>query len=83
MEGRNTHYHWHNLQRRYFLEMAKSVNYSTDTAAIILEEMLWRVESVIDLVSKTIPKEFPKSISQPIFDGIWQAKQKLEKSEII
>ena len=30
LKGKNTHYHWHTMQRRYFLETAKSVNYSIE-----------------------------------------------------
>ena len=78
LKGKNTHYHWYNIQRRYFLETAKAVNYSTRNADNILDEMLEQVDSVIDKVSDKLPKRFPNNISQPIFDGLQLARKKLK-----
>ena len=64
------HYHWHNIQRRHFLETAKKVNYSPERAEAILDEMLAQVDSVIEIVSAKLPKGFPTNISQPIFAGL-------------
>jgi serine/threonine-protein kinase HipA len=77
LKGKNTHYHWYNMQRRYFLETAKAINYSVETAKIILDEMLEQADSVIDKVTAELPKGFPSNISQPIFDGLRLARKKL------
>jgi len=77
LKGKNTHYHWYNMQRRYFLETAKAVNYSVERAEAILDDMLQRVDSVIDQVSAKLPKKFPSQISQPTFDGMRLVKRKL------
>ncbi len=79
LEGKNTHYHWHHLQRRYFLETANQVNYPVETAESILDDMLQKVDSVIATVSTKLPASFPRHISQPIFDGIKSAALKLTK----
>lgn len=78
LEGNNTHYHWHNIQRRHFIETAKAVNYSPEKADAILDEMLHKVDSVIEQVSMKLPKKFSTNISQPIFEGMRLMKLKLE-----
>lgn len=78
LKGKNIHYHWYNMQRRYFLETAKAINYSVETAEIILDEMLEQTDSVIDKVTVELPKGFPSNISQPIFDGLQLARKKLK-----
>lgn len=77
LKGKNIHYHWHTMQRRHFLETAKAVNYSPDRAEDHLDEMLEKTDSVIQEVTKLLPAEFPKHISDPIFEGLTKAKQKL------
>lgn len=77
LRGKNNHYHWYAMQRRYFVQTAHSANYSEERAEQILNEMLQQVDSVIDTVSTKIPKEFPDKISQPIFEGMLLAKKKL------
>jgi len=79
LQGKNIHYHWHNIQRRHFLETAKAVNYSPERAETILDDMLQQVDSVIEQVSEKLPKKFPSNISQPLFDGMREMKKKLEK----
>lgn len=78
LKGKNTHYHWYNMQRRYFLETAIAVNYPVVTAEIILDEMLEQVDIVIDNVAARLPKGFPGNISQPVFDGLRLARKKLK-----
>ncbi|WP_392536866.1 type II toxin-antitoxin system HipA family toxin [Legionella sp. 227] len=77
LKGKNNHYHWHTLQRRHFLDTSKDANYSSDRAEMILNDMLEKTDSVIQEVSKKLPAEFPNHISEPIFDGLHKAKQKL------
>lgn len=77
LKGKNSHYHWHLLQRRHFLETAKDANFSAERAEIILNEMLEKTDSVIEEVSKNLPLQFPTHISEPIFEGLYKTKQKL------
>jgi serine/threonine-protein kinase HipA len=77
LRGKNNHYHWNDMQRRYFLDTAKDANYSVERAEQILDEMLKKVETVITQVSNKLPDKFPEKISQPIFEGMALAKSKL------
>lgn len=78
LKGKNNHYHWHNIQRRHFIEAAKNSNYSVERSEIILEEMLGKVDSVIERTSSKLPVKFPAFISKSIFDGMRLMKKKLE-----
>lgn len=77
LQGKNIHYHWHNIQRRHFLETAKAINYSPEKAETILEDMLQQIDFVIEKVAASLPHQFPHNISQPIFTGLILMKQKL------
>ena len=77
LKGENNHYHWHRVQRRYFMGGAKDANYSVERAEAILDEMLMKVDKVISQVSSVLPKTFPKIISQSIFDGMQDIKKRL------
>lgn len=82
LKGKNNHYHWYSMQRRHFLETAKAVNYSPERAEAILNEMLEKTESVINEVAAKVPQGFPNTISQPIFEGINLAMQKLKNGVV-
>lgn len=77
LKGKNNHYHWDKLLRRYFSETAKSANYSVERAESIVEEMLGKVELVIEQVSDILPKSFPRQIAKSIFDGMLFVKKNL------
>ncbi|MCR9191638.1 MAG: type II toxin-antitoxin system HipA family toxin [Gammaproteobacteria bacterium] len=77
LQGKNNHYHWYQLQRRYFLQTAKAAHYPVEDAEKILDDMLNQVDTVIHDVNKRLPNDFPAHISQPIFDGMRSVKQKL------
>jgi len=79
LRGKNNHYHWIEMQHRYFLETAKSVNYPVEKAEQIINEILEKVDVVIKKVSNAIPKSFPSKIYDPIFEGMQTAKRMLIK----
>ncbi len=79
LKGENNHYHWHNIHRRYFISAAKDANFSTKLAEDILDDMLAKVDHVIEEVTEQLPDTFPKQISQSIFDGMKLMKNRLEK----
>ena len=80
LEAKNKHYHWDGVQYRHFLQTAENANYSVEKAQSALDDMLSKVDSVIQNVSKQLPKGFPERISQPIFTGMLQFSKKLKKS---
>ncbi len=69
--------YWHDIKREHFLETAKKMQYSTDRAEAILDDMLSRVDTVITQVSSSLPPHFPQGVSDPIFKGMQFVKQKL------
>lgn len=79
LKGQNNHYHWHGIQRRHFLSMAKAANYSVEKAEQILDEMLQKIDLVIEQVSAKLPANFPDRISKPIFDGMRKMQRKLSE----
>jgi serine/threonine-protein kinase HipA len=79
LKGKNTHYFWHNIQRRHFLEMARNSRYSVERGEWIMNGMLQKVNLVIEQVADSLPKSFPNKIAQPIFAGMKAMKRKLER----
>lgn len=79
LTSKNKHYHWYNVQRRFFLTTAKAANYSIKKAEQLLDEMLEAVDYVIVEVSTRLPKKFPTSIAEAIFEGMRLTKRKLLK----
>ena len=53
------------------------LNYSSERAETILDEMLSQVVLVIETVSEKLPKKFPTQIAKSIFDGMLQIKRNL------
>ncbi|MHB1948415.1 MAG: type II toxin-antitoxin system HipA family toxin [Gammaproteobacteria bacterium] len=79
LRGENNHYHWDGIQRRHFLGTAKHADYSVEKAETILNEILSKIEEVIDKISAELPKDFPRHISQSIFNGMRLMKKRLAK----
>lgn len=77
LKGKNNHYDWHDIQYRHFIHTAKAANYSVQRAEDILNNMLDKVDIVIEQVSDELPNQLPKKIYMPIFEGMKLAKNKL------
>lgn len=77
LKGKNNHYHWHNIQRRHFLSMAKLANYDPQRAEQILDDIFDNVDIVIKKVSRKLPSKFPRKIYEPIFKGMILTRNKL------
>ena len=77
--GKNVHYKWCDIQRRHFIQTAKAAKYSTERAETILDEILAKVDAVIDSVKATLPKKFPSNISEPIFEGMRSMRDRLKE----
>jgi serine/threonine-protein kinase HipA len=81
LKGKSNHYNWAEIQRRHFFSMAAIANYSVERAEEIMDEMLEKVEFVIEKVSSIIPDNFPPEIYRSIFEGMRMVKRKLRKPE--
>ncbi|MDF1677522.1 MAG: HipA domain-containing protein [Legionellaceae bacterium] len=70
---------WKNVRHHHFLETAKHIHYSVERAEAILDDMLARVDTVIAQVEAHLPLHFPKSVSEPIFEGMRFMKRQLSQ----
>jgi len=68
--GKNRHYHWRTMQPRHFISTAKHVGFHSGTARRLFNNMIDRVDTVIDKVRKELPPDFPDEIVTPIFSGM-------------
>lgn len=75
--GDNRHYKLKEIQRRHWLQSAKKANYPIDEMNKILDEVASQAASVINIVSKKLPQNFPTKISKPIFEGMLKAAKSL------
>lgn len=79
LKSTTNHYHWQHVQRRHFLSAARFANYSPEIAESILDNMLDQVEHAIALTTSQLPANFPKKISEPIFQGMVMMKKRLSR----
>lgn len=77
LKGKNNHYHWFNIQRRHFIETARSADYPEERAKDLLDHMLMQVDTVIDQVARKLPNHIPESIALSIFSGMQSMQRKL------
>lgn len=75
--GENKHYHWQHASTRHFLMTAKLSQFSETEALQIIEEILDNVERVVDMVSMQLPRDFPAEMSDAIFNGMRNTKNRL------
>lgn len=75
--GKNRHYHWHSIQPRHFVSTAEQVGFNTETARNLFNEMIDKIDGAVGKVKSQLPKGFPNSIANPIFDGILKQRDHL------
>jgi len=67
-DGRR-HYRWNEIRRRHFEGTAKRCGIAAQVDALF-EDLISRTPTVIAAVSAVLPKGFPSSVSEPIFQGL-------------
>ncbi len=67
-DGRR-HYRWNEIRRRHFLGTAKRCGIAAQVDALF-EDLIGRTPTVIATISAALPKGFPGSVSEPIFEGL-------------
>jgi len=68
--GQNRHYHWQKIQPRHFPSTAMNVGFSEIKANDLFDEMMDKVDEVINDIEAQLPPNFPDAIATSIFDGI-------------
>lgn len=76
LKSKNRHYLWHTIQPRHWLEMATQCQFSPTIMHNIMDEVCDNIENVINLVTESLPKNFPQQISKSIFTGMRHIKNR-------
>jgi hypothetical protein len=75
--GKNIHYTWNSIARRYWIETGQKVGLSRQKVEDILQEIISQIPSVIDVTYKSIPPTFPISMVDAICKGMEDTAKKL------
>ncbi len=78
VRGKNKHYDWKNIKTRHWLTTAKKCG-AGNIVEDIIQELVEKTPSVINEVSKSLPKDFPSTVSDKIFEGMEKALNILRK----
>jgi len=79
VSGKNRHYRWSEIQRRHWLDTANICDLGPEAEQLVIE-LIERTPTVLEHVAALLPEDFPKTVSQPIFDGLESAAKKLDTS---
>jgi serine/threonine-protein kinase HipA len=69
LPGSRPHYHLKAVQRRHFAELAKRCGLGPEADRIV-DEVIARVPQAIDEVAGGLPRDFPPSLRDAVFDGM-------------
>lgn len=73
VRSKNPHWVMRDIRRRHWLQMGKEhgvVGSDGQPVDAILDDLANRARDVIDAVKAKLPESFPRSVSEPIFDGL-------------
>ena len=79
VSGKNRHYRWNDITGRHWLDTAKKCRFPVDEMKQIIEKCCDMAQKSIDLTGTALPSGFPGQISEAIFSGIQQARERLIK----
>lgn len=70
LRGRNAQYHWSMIQPRHFLSTGKMCGLDENKVTELLSEIAAKAMETCRKLPTNLPKDFPKNVSQPIFEGM-------------
>ncbi len=79
LHGKNTHYKWHEIMPRHWLNESKRVHFPESEMINIMLEVTSKIDSVIEKVTAILPQSFPDEISSSIFEGMKSAGHKVQR----
>ena len=79
VDGKNKHYCWNEILGRHWSDMSRKARFPEDELLTVFQELLEPMEEVIGRVASILPKGFPASVAESIFDGMRRAKAKTEQ----
>jgi len=74
--GKNKHYHFKDIQRRHFNNMAVRLLNRTD-AEDLMEELIKKTPIAIESVRDKLGVDFPEHVAQSIFEGVLSTANRL------
>ena len=77
LSGKNRHYKIAEIQPRHFVSTASILGLKNNVVERILRTMSQKAEIVIDNVKLQLTKDFPRDVSEPIFESIRKKSQKI------
>jgi len=81
LTGKSRHYEWTHILHRHWLATAKTCRFPTDEMAAVIDDVLERMDDVIDQVTGHLPATFPDAVAGPIFAGMRRARAKMAHSK--
>ena len=79
LHGKNAHYKWHELMPRHWLDEAKKAHFPESEMMSLMRDIADGTDSVIEHVTSKLPGHFPEDISKPIFNGMKNAAEKIQR----
>jgi len=79
LHGKNTHYKWHEIMPKHWLDESKRAHFPESEMISIMEEVTSKIDSVIEKVISKLPPGFPDEISGPIFEGMQVLSKKVRR----
>jgi len=80
VKGKTSHYQWKSIGYRHWLSTAVRCRFSAEEMATVITEFLERMDDVIAAVSGQLPQSFPEGVSEAVFDGMRNARDRLVRS---
>lgn len=77
IRGSQNYYHLHKIQYRHFITQGKSVGFTEQEVAEVINVVINNVDVVIDNVSALLPDHFPTNVSSKVFSGMKAQAKKL------
>ena len=78
VQGKNKHYHFKDIQRRHYNNMAVNCFDRVD-AEDVIEQVLQLTPGAIEAMASKLPAGFPSWIAESIFEGLRAATKLLER----
>ena len=70
LRAKNVHYAWHEIMPRHWFGHSAKVDFPTAQMQQIIDDVVDRLDSVIETAAANIPADFPDDIAEPIFAGM-------------
>jgi len=74
VRGKSVHYKWYNIRLQHWMSNAKYCRFSENIMSEIIDTTVSSIDKAIANVSSKLPLNFPRKISDPIFEFLLKMK---------